>query len=49
MNKTSVDLQEVAAKAALAAGNVDPSMIDSVVVGNVIAVRKQLIFALLSA
>jgi len=35
--KTCVDLQEVAAKAALAAGNVDPSIVDSAVIGNVIS------------
>ncbi|ODM88435.1 3-ketoacyl-CoA thiolase, mitochondrial [Orchesella cincta] len=36
-DKTCVDLQEVAAKAALAAGNVDPSIVDSAVIGNVIS------------
>ncbi|ODM89113.1 3-ketoacyl-CoA thiolase, mitochondrial [Orchesella cincta] len=36
--KTCVDLQEVAAKAALAAGNVDPSIVDSAVIGNVISI-----------
>lgn len=38
--KTCVDLQEVAAKAALAAGNVDPKMLDSAVIGNVISVSS---------
>lgn len=37
VDKTSVDLQEIAAKAALASGKVDPSIIDSVVIGNVIS------------
>jgi len=37
VDKTCVDLQEIAAKAALAAGNVDPNIIDSVVIGNVIS------------
>jgi len=37
LDKTCVDLAEVAAKAALAAGNVDPKWIDSVVIGNVIS------------
>ncbi|OXA41384.1 3-ketoacyl-CoA thiolase, mitochondrial [Folsomia candida] len=36
-SKTSIDLAEVASKAALAAGNVNPEIIDSVVVGNVIS------------
>jgi len=40
---TSVDLQEVAAKAALASGKVDPKMIDSVVIGNVISVSPTLL------
>lgn len=35
---TSLELQEVAAKAALAAANVNPENVDSVVVGNVLAV-----------
>jgi acetyl-CoA acetyltransferase len=35
-----VDLQEIAAKAALAQANIDPKLIDSVVVGNVISVRS---------
>jgi len=34
--KTPTDLQEVAAKAALASANVDPKLVDSVVIGNVI-------------
>jgi len=38
MNLTTTDLQEVAFKAALAAGNVKPEWIDSVVVGNVFPV-----------
>jgi len=37
LEKTCVDLQEVAAKGALAAGNIDPKIIDSVVIGNVIS------------
>jgi acetyl-CoA acyltransferase 2 len=36
-DKTSIELQEIAFKAALAAGKVDPSLIDSVVVGNCIS------------
>jgi hypothetical protein len=36
---TCVDLQEIAAKAALAAGGIKPELIDSVIVGNVISVR----------
>ncbi|OXA41351.1 3-ketoacyl-CoA thiolase, mitochondrial [Folsomia candida] len=36
-SKTSIDLAEVASKAALAAGNVNPEIINSVVVGNVIS------------
>nr|QBH73978.1 mitochondrial 3-ketoacyl-coa thiolase [Thermobia domestica] len=40
VEKTCVDLQEVAAKAALAAGNVKPEMVDSVVVGNVLSVSS---------
>jgi len=36
-DKTSVDLQEIAFKSALSAGNVDPKIIDSVIVGNVIS------------
>ncbi|XP_067001669.1 3-ketoacyl-CoA thiolase, mitochondrial [Anabrus simplex] len=35
--KSLIDLQEVAAKAALTAGNIKPEIIDSVVVGNVLA------------
>jgi len=38
LNFTTVDLQEVAFKAALAAGNVNPECVDSVVVGNVYSV-----------
>lgn len=37
-NKTPTDLQEIAAKAALAAGNIDPKIVDSAVIGNVISV-----------
>lgn len=37
VDKTCVDLQEIAAKAALASGKIDPSIIDSVVIGNVIS------------
>jgi len=36
-NRTPTDLQEIAGKAALAAGNVDPKIVDSVVIGNVIS------------
>ncbi|OXA37098.1 3-ketoacyl-CoA thiolase, mitochondrial [Folsomia candida] len=39
--KTTVDLAEVAAKAALTAGNVDPKMVDSIVVGNVFSSTSQ--------
>lgn len=35
-SKTPTDLQEVAAKAALASANVNPELVDSVVIGNVI-------------
>lgn len=35
---SSTELQVVAAKAALAAGNVDPSIVDSVIIGNVLIV-----------
>ncbi len=35
---TATDLQEVAAKAALTAGNVNPEIIDSVIIGNVCSV-----------
>lgn len=35
---SSTELQVVAAKAALAAGNVDPKIVDSVVIGNVLVV-----------
>jgi len=34
--KTPTDLQEIAAKAALTSANVDPKLVDSVVIGNVI-------------
>jgi acetyl-CoA acyltransferase 2 len=37
---TATDLQEIAAKAALTAGNVNPEIIDSVIVGNVCATSK---------
>jgi len=37
VEKTAVDLQEVAAKAAMASGKVDPKIIDSIVIGNVIS------------
>lgn len=36
---SSCDLQEVASKAALSAGKISPDIIDSVVIGNVLAVR----------
>lgn len=36
-DKTCVDLAEIAAKSAIAAGNIDPKVIDSVVIGNVIS------------
>ncbi|XP_046745103.1 3-ketoacyl-CoA thiolase, mitochondrial [Diprion similis] len=35
-NKTAIELQEVAAKAAIAAGGLKPEQIDSVVIGNVL-------------
>jgi acetyl-CoA acyltransferase 2 len=35
MKYSAIDLQEIAMKAALASGNVNPEIIDSVVVGNV--------------
>lgn len=38
MTLTTTDLQEVAFKAALTAGNVNPEWIDSVIVGNVFPV-----------
>lgn len=39
--KTSAaELQEVAAKAALASGNIKPEIVDSVVVGNVLGVSN---------
>jgi len=37
VDKTVVDLQEIAAKAALAQGGIDPKIIDSVVIGNIIS------------
>ena len=42
MKFSATDLQEVAFKAALAAGNVKPDIIDSVVVGNVFHVSRSL-------
>ena len=36
-NKTCVDLQEIAAKAALSAANVNPELVDSVIIGNVLS------------
>lgn len=36
-DKTCVDLQEIAAKSALAAANVNPELVDSVVIGNVLS------------
>lgn len=42
--KTPTDLQEVAAKAALADAKVDPKAIDSVIIGNVISVSCLLRF-----
>ena len=35
--KTCVDLQEAAAKAALSAANVNPELVDSVIIGNVLS------------
>lgn len=44
LTKTHItDLQTIAAKAALASGNVDPSLVDSVNIGNVIAVERFII------
>ncbi|KAK9497695.1 hypothetical protein O3M35_004370 [Rhynocoris fuscipes] len=37
VKKSACDLQEVAAKAALTAGNISPDVVDSVVIGNVLA------------
>jgi len=37
---SSTELQTVAAKAALAAGNVDPKIVDSVIIGNVLMVSS---------
>lgn len=39
------DLQTTAAKAALAAGNVKPELVDSIVIGNVMTVRENIIIA----
>ena len=36
-DKTCVDMQEVAAKAALSAANVNPELVDSVIIGNVLS------------
>lgn len=36
-NKTCVDLQEIAAKAALTSANVNPELVDSVIIGNVLS------------
>ena len=36
-NKTCVDLQEIAAKAALSAANVNPELVESVIIGNVLS------------
>ena len=44
MSLTTIDLQEVAFKAALAAGNVHPEWIDSIIVGNVFPVSDVLLF-----
>jgi acetyl-CoA acyltransferase 2 len=44
VNHTCVDLQEIAAKAALAAGGVRPDLIDSVCIGSVISVRHKFNF-----
>ena len=43
MNYTATDLQEVAFKAALTAGNVDPSTVSSVIVGNVFHVGRYIV------
>jgi len=43
MNMTITDLQEVAFKAALTAGNIKPEWIDSVIVGNVYPVSDVLL------
>ena len=40
---SATDLGAVACRAALAAGGVDPSVVDSVVIGNVIQVRKRML------
>lgn len=37
---SSTELQIVAAKAALAAGNIDPKIVDSVIIGNVLMVSS---------
>jgi acetyl-CoA acyltransferase 2 len=39
MNYSAIDLQEIAFKAALAAGKIKPEWVNSVVVGNVFHVR----------
>lgn len=39
VNKSASDLQLVAAKAAIAAGGLNPEQIDSVVIGHVLTVR----------
>lgn len=39
---TPTDLQEIASKAALTAASVNPELVDSVVIGNVIGVRWSL-------
>lgn len=38
VNTSATEIQTTAAKAALAAGNIKPEWIDSVVIGNVLAV-----------
>ena len=43
VNFTTTDLQEIAFKAVLAAGNVKPEWIDSVIVGNVFPVSDILL------
>lgn len=39
MKFTTVDLQVIAGRAALAAGNINPEIVDMVTIGNVIQVR----------
>lgn len=41
VQKSATDLQEVAARAALASGNVKPEQVDSVVIGNVLSVNMK--------